>query len=419
MRIWPILWIGISSLAHAGPAAPSAFRAAIAREICTSVTWTRISDATWVARCDKIDRTPDGKALSRADHSVLVFHHEPGAATLDQIALFHWTAQQATRGTDMDVGGGVSIHDERMHVEATGFTGGREQEDWDLSVYPPRKTRAQYGNESWWSHASAPASPTCTVDIARRRDDCTWERPSCEDPASEGWDGQPAHHRTVPVVAFLSRAEAPADPFACAAVYGDDRRDVYFGKNPRHTTFEAVGDATGESGHHKLTLHLRAHDITPAAATRDASWQASDHWEIWIARAGDPNVDWRDNKPAYCAARKTDYIQLIVTPHQDGTIELANGTPKAKGTLTGVTVRHDAPASNGALIVELTGMLEAWATGGAITVAYSDSLDGTKQDTLIGSSRVVWGKPETFGRMGRDLLCHAGAAPAPTTLPWK
>src|SRR5262249_34832986 len=111
---------------------------------------------------------------------------------------------------------------------------------------------------------------------------------------------------------------------------------------------------------------------------------------IWLGHAGDPSPDWRDDQPKYCAALAKDFVQLIIAPHVDGTLELANGAPKSKLSIADASAKT---GKDGELIVELTGTLATWARDGSITVSYSDSLDGTKQDTLIGSSHVVWGKP--------------------------
>jgi hypothetical protein len=106
-------------------------------------------------------------------------------------------------------------------------------------------------------------------------------------------------------------------------------------------------------------------------------------------------------------------VQVIVAQLADGTVEVVNGTPSAKGSIVGASANAGA---TGELVVELTGTLATWAQDGAITVSYSDSLDGHKQDTLIGSSHVVWGEPESFGRLGRDVLCRV--PDAARSLPW-
>lgn len=50
-------------------------------------------------------------------------------------------------------------------------------------------------------------------------------------------------------------------------------------------------------------------------------------------------------------------------------------------------------------------MLRDWARNGAITLAYSDSLRGTRQDAVLATSPVQAARPETLGRLGNTLLC--------------
>ncbi len=51
------------------------------------------------------------------------------------------------------------------------------------------------------------------------------------------------------------------------------------------------------------------------------------------------------------------------------------------------------------------GPLREWLTSGAVTVADSDSLAGTRQDTIIGTSPVRFNHAETFGRLLPSWPC--------------
>ena len=379
----------ITATAHAAPPAP--FAAAVK---CPGIKWTRIAEDTWFAYCAPKD--PEA-----GTHQGFALHHAAGAKTFAKLAMFDLEAQHAIKGSDTDIGVAIAIDHKQLSIRTNGYAGDQILETWDLGVWPPQLRKASYGGGSEWSHALAPIGPKCTVDLEHRRDRCSWGRPGCTKSTNpeDIWDtNDPRTFRSIPI--------------GCPAVFGDDKADVYFGKNPRGTTFEAFADEAFQPT--RITLHLRAKDATPNLAAKPDAWQPADHWEIWLGHAGDATASWRDDQPGYCAALAKDFVQLIVAPHADGTFEVANGAPKSKLSIAGAAAHAGKP---GEVIVELTGMLATWASDGGLTVSYSDSLDGTKQDTLIGSSRVAWGKPDSFGRLGRDTLCHPTKA-APTPAPW-
>jgi hypothetical protein len=382
--------LALTTTAHAAPPAP--FAAAVKHD-CKSPTWTRIADDTWFAYCAPSD--PEA-----GTHRGLLFHHAAGAKTFDKLVMFDLEAQHAIKGSDTDIGVMIAVDHKQLSIRTNGYAGDQILETWDLGTTPPRLVKASYGGASAWSSAMAPITHKCTVDLVRHRDRCSWGRPGCtkSQKPEDIWDtNDPRDFRSIPL--------------RCPATFGDDKADVYFGKNPRGTTFEAFADQAFQPT--RVTLHLRVKDATPALATKPDAWQPADHWEIWLGHAGDPTANWREDQPKYCAALAKDFVQLIVAAHADGTLELANGAPKSKVSIADATAKA---GKDGELIVELTGTLATWASDGSITVSYSDSLDGTKQDTLIGSSHVVWGKPDSFGRLGNDTLCRT--APAPEQLPW-
>lgn len=422
-RAWPlVLLMMVQGARGSADPAPRPFQAAMRAEPCDSVTWTRVSSETWFALCDVVDRTPEGRKLGAAAHKGFLLHHAARAPRLDKLPLVDWESRRAIKGGDVDMDGAVEVRGARLTRRSTGWSGEVRREVWDLSAYPPRLVEITRGGALVWSRGDAPAYPLCTTDMGRRRESCEWARPDCADASLErGGDvpwagGETVRFRAIPLLSYPTRDDIPSDPFTCATTIGGDKVDVYFGKNPGQTTFEAVADNDDrDDAHRKLVLYLRAHDRSPAPPDKDGVWQGADHWEIWLGAAGTVDAHFRDDKKGYCAARFRDHMQLIVAPHRDGTIEVVNGMRRTKVVPAHATARL---GEDGEVVVELTGELYRWGVSGAITVAYSDSLDGKRQDTIIGSSRVAWARPETFGRLGHDALCRAGKLPRVVSLPW-
>ena len=95
-------------------------------------------------------------------------------------------------------------------------------------------------------------------------------------------------------------------------------------------------------------------------------------------------------------------VQIIIAPHADGTMKLfvATRSPPVSWS-SDVHARTDGKD----LVVELRGALRDWARDGALTLVYSDSTSGTKQDCLLATSSVRLDRAETWGRLGNTLLC--------------
>src|SRR5262249_37779659 len=129
-----------------------------------------------------------------------------------------------------------------------GYSGEITREVWEVGVYPPRLVQTAYGGGAAWSKDDAPSYPTCTMDLDHHRDDCEWDRPSCDDPTADGWLGDKVHFRPIPL--------------KCPAAFGGDVADVYYGKNPKGTVFEAYAEVDGDADHLRATLHLHANDAT-------------------------------------------------------------------------------------------------------------------------------------------------------------
>ena len=133
-----------------------------------------------------------------------------------------------------------------------------------------------------------------------------------------------------------------------------------------------------------------------------AKWVKDDHLELWLAKELPGYMD-------HCLSGEEEGGR--VGPKQwgirvaDGKVFAGFGTPKPEEKAISVE-RSSAPGGAGAVrfkIVIPKGF-------GAVTVSYSDSDDGKKQERLIATSKLVHGKLATLGALevidGKSAACR-------------
>lgn len=378
------LSLGAASALAAPPAVVSAAKTQCRRPSLRAI------GVLWLADCadgDEGERTHALAAIA-ADGSVT------------PLGRYFSHASVPSRG--FDVAGSMRIKGAQLTIDQPGTSGGSERAVWDLNVTPPRKLTVISGGAlvRYQERCGTElTSPSCTADLVARTTACSEKLPLCpsetpnpDDDCSDDILTPGATLQFTPV----PRAPASAsDPWRCSVSV--DR--PYFGKNPGHSRFDVVASEPDAAG--ALQLRVRAHDATPQPTSTRGQWQARDHYEIWLSDRGTITAEQLDDQATWCAA-KPRVAQLIVAPHADGTVELDMGRAADRPLLADVV----AAAQGDELVLTFRkGTLRDWLIDGAVTVAYSDSLDGKRQDTLIGTSRVRFNRAETLGRSLPSLLC--------------
>lgn len=299
-----------------------------------------------------------------------------------------------------DARGAAHVKGAQVIIEQQHDDGRRSRVVWDLSVVPPRELSVLDGDGLVRYSERCGTDlryPRCVTDLVAHGSECTEKLPRClPEPALSDCDDilEPAESlKFTPVPLAPSSA---TEPWRCGVTVAS----AYYGNNPGHSSFDVVATAVDETSR-QVRLHLRAHDTTPQPTVTRGDWQKRDHYEIWLSDRGTISAAQLDDQAAWCAA-KPRVAQLIVAPHADGTIELDMGRRADRPLLTDL----GAELEGGELVLTFRkGPLLEWLTSGAVTVAYSDSLAGTRQDTIIGTSRVRFNHAETFGRLLPSSLC--------------
>jgi hypothetical protein len=380
------LSLGAASAAAAPPAVVAAAKAQCRHASLRSV------GVTWLADC------ADGAEGERS-HALSAIAAD-GKVTL----LGDYYSHSGAPSQGFDVEGSMHIDVAQVAIEQPGTLGGTQRTVWDLGVAPPRKLRLVTGGALIHYEercGTELTSPRCTADLVALTIACTEKLPVCPTNAPDP-NGDCSDDILTPgaTLQFTPVPRAPAsvsDPWRCGVSV--DR--PYFGKNAGHSRFDVVAT---EPSLDRALLRLRAHDTTPQPTSTRGDWQRHDHYEIWLSDRGTITEAQLQDQAGWCAA-KARVAQLIVAPHADGTVELDMGRAADRPLLADVA----AEAKGDELVLTFRkGSLRDWLVDGAVTVAYSDSRDGKRQDTLIGTSRVRFNRAETFGHLLPSLLCPDG-----------
>ena len=392
--------IGGAGTAAASPRSrpPAAVQEAATPLGCASLAWSVWSGGWW-ADCSRTETShADGDVTI---HRYLAFHRRPdGQFAMETIAETRDGGSPRVKVPRFEK---VTLNDGRAIYEAHTEFGYVHRRIWDLSTIPATLLEEREGGgkiceKGISNYNSDIVRPLCMTDYAQRRHSCTVLQPDCrQDPvkvASMRYTAIPVHETTASL--------RDPDLFHCAMEVGARPEDVISGKNLGHARFQAV--AVEDAAAKTLALHLRAVDSTPQPIIGD-DWLVHDHWELWLANQyTELACDDTANLADYCQRTKAslEMLQIIIAPVADGTWKLFAATPSPQiSWLDDVRARTDGKD----LVVELGGTLREWARDGGLTLVYSDSTRGTKQDCLLGTSPVQLDRADTLGRLGNTLLC--------------
>jgi hypothetical protein len=397
--------LAASAPAAASPARPpAALQQAAAALGCASIAWSTWRGGWWADCASTEPGARDGEVTV---HRYVAFRRLPdGQFAMEPITETRATDSPRVKSPRTET---VVQRDGRVVHEARTESGYLHRRIWDLTASPARLIEERDGGgklcrDGFDRHSSDVVRRSCTTDFAARRQRCTAPQPSCRrDPVAIAAPSYTA----IPVHA-AGAALRDADLFHCATEIGGRPEDVVAGKNLRRAAFQVV--AVDDAAAATLALHLRARDATPEPATDDG-WLVRDHFELWIAGPrSELACDDTADLAGYCQRNPAalDAVAIAVAARRDGTLHVAPAAGAPPASWSGdLRARID----GGDLLVELTGALRDWARDGAITVAYSDSLRGTRQDAIVATSPVRADRPETLGRLGDTLLCDRPPPP--------
>jgi len=364
---------------------------------CASLAWSAWRGGWW-ADCVRSETSARDGAVTV--HRYLAFHRkDDGQFAMETIVETRATDSLRIKSPRFET---VTQRDGRVVQEVRAESGYVHRRIWNLSTNPAslleeregggRICRAGFSNQS-----SEVVHPLCITDYVLHRQRCIVQQPACRDRVKV----VTTRYTAIPVHTAAADLRDP-DLFRCAAEIGARPEDLVSGKNSGRAVFDVV--AVDDAAAATLTLHLRVADATLQPAS-DAGWLVRDHWELWLAsQRADLACDDTADLPGYCQRTQAalDAIDLVIAPRGDGTIQVV---PAAGAAPASWASDVHANSDGKELLVELSGALRDWARDGAITVAYSDSIRGTRQDAVIATSPVRPDRPETLGRLGDTLLC--------------
>lgn len=397
--------LAVQQPAAASPAArpPAVLQQAAAALGCASIAWSTWRGGWWADCASTEPSTRDGQLTL---HRYVAFRRLPGGKfAMEQITESRTTDSPRAKSPRTET---VVQHEGRVIHEARTESGYLRRRIWDLTTTPARLIEERDGGgklcrDGFSRYSSGVVRRSCTTDYAARRQRCTAPQPSCRrEPVTIATPSYTA----IPVHAAGAELR-DSDLFRCATQIGDHPEDLVAGKNPRRTWFQVV--AVDDAAAATLTLHLRIHDATPQPARND-SWFARDHFELWLAGPrSELACDDTADLAGYCQRNPAALGTIAVAVRSDGNVHvaLATGAPPASWS-SDLRARADGAD----LLVEVTGALRDWARDGSITIAYSDSLRGTRQDAIVATSPMRADRPETLGRLGDTLLCDRAPPPA-------
>ena len=269
----------------------------------------------------------------------------------------------------------------------------------------PLRVKSEYDDSDWVNGSTTDESTWSWDDF---RGETRWFVPACREDGSydddaEGEDDAasdgPYVYAPIPVV------QAPAD-FAAAgwadAGLGRCALDVDGSTDHGYTTFGKPSAAPRADSRFRVvmpdagTLVVEVHDDTWVGPS--ASWVKDDHLELWLSRDDDqPEGEQCLQQPG-------------PTPEQwgiriaDGQVFAAAGKPKATLAVT----RRQVTGADGKPVVRMKIQLPPGR--GRVTLVYSDSDDGKKQERLIATSQLSFGKGVTLGSRivikPEDAICE-------------
>lgn len=386
-----------ASAASAAPAVkpPESLLRALGEKGCSSVKWTALPAGDQAADCITVTTSKlDGREKK---HRYYLFKKQAdGGFTIQK--LFEYIDSSSIRAKNIPISR-VKVQGARITLASEDSFGWVHTRTWDVGTNPAALVEEREGGrkicqEGISDYSSEIAEPLCATDFAKSRTNCAWSHPDCRNDASEV---KKESYVAIPVLAAGAQ-----EPFKCATQVGA-KSDVTFGKNPDGTTFRVV--AVDDTKEKRLRLLARAEDKTPFAVTDAAAdWQPRDHFELWLSdgrvEAACPDVA---DLEAFCKAKLEGIqtVQFIIAPLPDGKLRVVQATKKPRMEASEIEAAPDGDRVS----ITLRGTLYEWAHKGGITLAYSDSQKGKKQDALIATSSLRFNKPETFGRLGDARVC--------------
>jgi hypothetical protein len=394
--------------ASAAPASPPpTLIQALADRECRAPRWSPLTSMKsgpwsdgWVGECS----ARGGDKL----HALYAFRRRSGDS--------RWSMEKVAEYQDSDEPRNHLTHESKVNgnrvtVKATGDFGYSHVRTWDTTSLPARLVEESEGGlrpcqREMALHPGAKyanpdiAEPLCTTNWETLRQTCVRDHPDCKRDATRF---HKISYTAIPLHSVLGKGRT-ADPFACATTVGLDKEDLVAGRNPNKTSFKVVGihDPQAET----LRILVRLDDKTAELANSVADdWRAKDHWELWLGSdRDDVNCGAQMALVQFCTELRLRWKlaqQIIVPLANKSFLVFPSNLPPGPPRSPALQVHWEGKT----LSIDLSGAAYQAAHHGALTLVYSDSLDGKKADTLIGTSPLQSGVAEAPGRVGDYALC--------------
>jgi hypothetical protein len=381
----------------------------LAEADCAAPQWTNLPGESWLADC----ASPDPRRPGARMHRLFAFHRAGGdKARSDKASYGMQKLVEYPEPDDSRPKTRVELraHGTRVALTVSTEFGSVHARTWELAALPAalveeseggnkpcREAMALHGAQGFANADMAEAR--CTTDFVKKRQSCVRDHPECrKDPTRLyrlSYVAIPMHSNTAKLRGH--------DLWSCATTIGLEKEDVVAGDNGKQTTFQIVGEE--DVAAEWVRFHLRIADKTPHFADPSGKdWQASDHLEIYLASdRDDVTCGERALLDEYCKALLLRFkmSELVVAPladHKSFLIFPSTMKPSPPRSPS-VQARWEGQT----LVLELRGPAFQSAHQGALTFAYSDSVDGKRQRALIAMSPIS----DAPGRVGDYALCDA------------
>lgn len=269
----------------------------------------------------------------------------------------------------------VDVGPNRFEHVQSGGSSWRGSERTLLQLAPLRLLAT--GNDGYWTLGSNEQS--CTWDRTTWRGGCTWSAPRCDaqgDPPADpdGADRGGGAFQWLPAPSLPDPWRAGGWKQSSLGTCAAEAEHTVHGEAgaPGDARLRAVLGPEGE-------LYVEVEDDRWQRGAK--SWLHDDHLEVWVG----PAFSYMD----HCLARDAKPLQWGIGVLDDR-IHPAFGKPARRPTVERVTVGD--PPTAVRLKIRLPAAPEA------ITVVYSDSDDGARQERLLATSALRHGDATTLGR---------------------
>lgn len=264
-------------------------------------------------------------------------------------------------------------------------------ESVDIGLTPPRvvQTKGFYYN----SLQRCPSEDRETTNDGFTTS-VTWRRATCELPGDDActkyFDYQAIPQVKLPAD-FEREGWKTTDLGACAIV-------IDGGKGRGFLTFGKTGGAADAEMRIVMSearvLYVEVRDDHFTEPAKPSAWAKADHLEIWSARSADSYMfgcGTRTEKPTQWGVAASVIAPGVFLGVRGDDKGLEDARPLPIGT-----------TARSAGVMRFQVRLPPWDTKEdleALTIAYSDSDDGKSQKSLIATSKLVFGRLETLGRV--------------------